>query len=103
MSSLDDVIQSSRRDFVAQLPQRLADIHTRWNARSIRELYHAVHNLFGTSAVLGLDELSRGAQVLDGTLGSIWRDGGTVTAEQEKQIAEQITALTDIAQRPLNR
>ena len=83
-----------QRDYLAQLPQRLAAIEESWSrlatgsweAGPARDLLRLVHNLTGSGATFGVAELSAAAREFEQQLQAAIGDRSPLSAEARARI-----------------
>ncbi|PTQ91364.1 response regulator [Agitococcus lubricus] len=101
---LEERIRSVQRNFIAALPNLMADIsdrwntlrHTGWERAIVLELQSIVHRLAGSGGTFGFPDISRTAATLDVALGQTLADAEYVAPETKLSLDTQVDDLLSV-------
>ncbi|MBI5936370.1 MAG: response regulator [Betaproteobacteria bacterium] len=106
--SLEASIEALRQEFIAEIPQRLADIDTLWQAvkagkarlADLQELLRLVHSLSGTSRTYGLDALGLHAKKIEKALQAHSEAGQLPPSQALPRFDADFSTLKSLAGQP---
>ena len=93
-----------RSRFLARLPERMTDVELRWadcasgNPKdALKTLFHIAHNLSGSAATFGFDELARAAQKAEIGIESAMKTAPPLDGATAGRVANELRQLIAIA------